>query len=229
MYDRELLEPEVLRKAATDAGMSRVTLVGDAAHPMTPFKAQGANQAISDAVLLAESLADGVRKYGADEGFDKALPTFEQKMLNRSSRMVVGSREKAKEMHSNLALRPARKVQRETDVDMVRVIKMLRAKGVGAKTSNDERGLDAVVADVMRLCASGGVVEVVENDDNKQKRDRVCITDEKTPSKKQKLLAHIDGEWVLCTLIKTKENGKHKVKLKGGNKVVVPSDGVKPL
>ena len=51
-------------------------------HPMTPFKAQGANQAISDAVLLAESLADGVRKYGADEGFDKALPTFEQKMLN---------------------------------------------------------------------------------------------------------------------------------------------------
>ena len=55
------------------------------------------------------------------------------------------------------------------------------------------------------------------------------VTDEKTPSKKQKLLAHIDGEWVMCTLIKTKENGKHKVKLKGGNKVVVPSDGVKPL
>ena len=86
MYDRELLEPEVLRKATTDAGMSRVTLVGDAAHPMTPFKAQGANQAVSDAVLLAETLADGVRKYGADEGFDKALPMFEQKMLNRSSR-----------------------------------------------------------------------------------------------------------------------------------------------
>ena len=229
VYDRELLEPGVLRKAATDAGMSRVTLVGDAAHPMTPFKAQGANQAISDAVLLAETLADGVRKYGADEGFEKALPTFEQKMLNRSSRMVVGSREKAKEMHSNLALRPARKVQRETDVDMVRVIKMLRAKGVGAKTSNDERGLDAVVADVMRLCASGGVMEVVENDDKKQKRDRITSTDEKIPSKKQKLLAHVDGEWVKCTLIKTKENGKHKVKLKGGTKVVVPADGVKPL
>ena len=98
---------------------------------------------------------------------------------------------------------------------------------MGAKTSNDERGLDAVVADVMRLCASGGVMEVVENDDKKEKRD--LVTDEKTPSKKQKLLAHIDGEWVMCTLIKTKENGKQKVKLKGGNKVVVPSDGVKPL
>ena len=199
---------------------------------MTPFKAQGANQAISDAVLLAETLADGVRKYGADEGFEKALPTFEQKMLNRSSRMVVGSREKAKEMHSNLALRPARKVQRETDVDMAMVIKVLRAKGVGAKTSNDERGLDAVVADVMRLCARGGVMEVVENDDKKQKRDRahhITSTAEKIPSKKQKLLAHVDGEWVKCTLIKTKENGKHKVKLKGGTKVVVPADGVKPL
>jgi 2-polyprenyl-6-methoxyphenol hydroxylase-like FAD-dependent oxidoreductase len=49
-------------------------LIGDAAHPMTPFKAQGANQALSDAVLLADMLVDSINKYGPDAGIDAALP-----------------------------------------------------------------------------------------------------------------------------------------------------------
>jgi salicylate hydroxylase len=36
----------------------RVTLIGDAAHPMLPFGAQGANQAIEDAVALAACLRE---------------------------------------------------------------------------------------------------------------------------------------------------------------------------
>ena len=50
LYDRE-----PLRQLAT----SRMVLVGDAAHPMLPFVAQGANQAIEDAVALAILLARG--------------------------------------------------------------------------------------------------------------------------------------------------------------------------
>jgi salicylate hydroxylase len=47
-----------------------VTLLGDAAHPMLPFLAQGAAMAIEDALVLAdclvastENLTDGLRRY----------------------------------------------------------------------------------------------------------------------------------------------------------------------
>merc|ERR1711924_299312 len=139
-YDREILKPEVLR------AQRRVTLMGDAAHPMTPFKAQGANQALMDAVLLAETLASNVAAHGS-AGIDLAIPIFEEKMLQRSARMVIGSREKAKELHSSLALQPARKVQRETEGCMHKAIATLRSRGIGAHSARHLKGLDAVVAD----------------------------------------------------------------------------------
>jgi len=185
VYDRELLEPGVLRpkeeekKGKEEGGggppqpQRRVTLMGDAAHPMTPFKAQGANQALVDAVLLAETLVEGVRKHGAKAGLDAALPLFERKMLSRSARAVVGSREKAKELHSRLALQPARKAQRETGVDMGRVIAALQAKGIGAHTATDPRGLDAVVAEAAGISAGApaGEVEAGKEEEKKGRRN----------------------------------------------------------
>ena len=50
IYDRDPLERW---------GAGRVTLLGDAAHPMTPNLGQGACQAIEDAVVLARCLGDG--------------------------------------------------------------------------------------------------------------------------------------------------------------------------
>jgi salicylate hydroxylase len=44
---------------AAEMAHERVALVGDAAHPMVPYLAQGAGMAIEDAVALADSLADG--------------------------------------------------------------------------------------------------------------------------------------------------------------------------
>lgn len=68
--------------------IGRVTLLGDACHPMTPFMAQGAGQAIEDAVVLARALTDG---------FDSAsmgqrLRSYEHTRRERTARIQRGSR-----------------------------------------------------------------------------------------------------------------------------------------
>lgn len=64
-----------------------VTLLGDAAHPMFPFFAQGAAQAIEDAAVLARCLT---RAPGAADGGDRlaaALRRYETLRLPRTTRL----------------------------------------------------------------------------------------------------------------------------------------------
>jgi 2-polyprenyl-6-methoxyphenol hydroxylase-like FAD-dependent oxidoreductase len=65
-------------------GAGRVTLLGDAAHPMTPNLGQGACQAIEDALVLARCIADGS---GA-----ASLRRYESERIPRTASMVTGSR-----------------------------------------------------------------------------------------------------------------------------------------
>jgi 2-polyprenyl-6-methoxyphenol hydroxylase-like FAD-dependent oxidoreductase len=101
VYDRELLAPELLEKGGP------VTLIGDAAHPMSPFKGQGANQALLDALSLARGISKGCRplsewrKAGMRES---VLTEFETEMLERSSIKVKDSAEAAEFLHSEIVL-----------------------------------------------------------------------------------------------------------------------------
>jgi salicylate hydroxylase len=72
----------------------RITVLGDAAHPMLPFMAQGANQAIEDAVDLAACLA-GARR---DELPDR-LAGYETSRLPRTAAIQRGSRGNANLLH----------------------------------------------------------------------------------------------------------------------------------
>ena len=63
----------------------RVTLLGDAAHPMTPFLGQGAAMAIEDAAVLARAItADGVGP--------EALARYESARRERTTRVFLESR-----------------------------------------------------------------------------------------------------------------------------------------
>jgi 2-polyprenyl-6-methoxyphenol hydroxylase-like FAD-dependent oxidoreductase len=101
VYDRELLESELLEKGG------QVTLIGDAAHPMSPFKGQGANQALLDALSLARGITRGCRPLSEwrKAGLRKSVLTeFEAEMLERSATKVKDSAEAAQFLHSEIVL-----------------------------------------------------------------------------------------------------------------------------
>lgn len=64
---------------------SRATLLGDAAHPMVPFMAQGACMAIEDAVVLARALGD------CTDDIEAALARYETERKPRTARVQESS------------------------------------------------------------------------------------------------------------------------------------------
>ncbi|TKT70208.1 steryl acetyl hydrolase [Afipia massiliensis] len=76
----------------------RVTLMGDAAHPMVPFLAQGACQGIEDAWTLATVLSQR-----ADKDVPAALLEYEQRRRPRTTRVQSGARAMVKLTHESEA------------------------------------------------------------------------------------------------------------------------------
>ena len=74
------------RAASFHGGVGPVTLIGDAAHPMLPFLAQGAGMAIEDAAVLADMLGKHL-----DDPSD-ALRAYEGARHHRTARAQQASR-----------------------------------------------------------------------------------------------------------------------------------------
>jgi salicylate hydroxylase len=70
----------------------RITLLGDAAHPMLPFLSQGAAMAIEDGYVLAAAIADGTDPV-------VALKHYERLRLPRTSRVQLESRKRGETYH----------------------------------------------------------------------------------------------------------------------------------
>jgi 2-polyprenyl-6-methoxyphenol hydroxylase-like FAD-dependent oxidoreductase len=84
-------EPAILHNDIFDQkslhhwGEGRVTLLGDAAHPMTPNMGQGACQAIEDALVWAACLQNATN-------MEVALRAYEKKRIKRTAAIVRRSR-----------------------------------------------------------------------------------------------------------------------------------------
>ena len=74
------------REPVTTWSRGPVTLLGDAAHPMHQYFAQGACMALEDAVCLAEKIAD------ADGDFASAFAAYQDARIVRTGQVVLGAR-----------------------------------------------------------------------------------------------------------------------------------------
>lgn len=71
----------------------QITLLGDAAHPILPFLAQGGAMAIEDADMLASVLA------GPDDSVEEAFKTYETARIGRAARVRGASRKMGRIYH----------------------------------------------------------------------------------------------------------------------------------
>jgi 2-polyprenyl-6-methoxyphenol hydroxylase-like FAD-dependent oxidoreductase len=85
------------RPALGTWSVGRVTLLGDAAHPMTPSQGQGACQALEDAVALGRSLQAG-------RDVSDALKAYERARLRKANRVVTMSRQGSRSVQAESRL-----------------------------------------------------------------------------------------------------------------------------
>ena len=83
------------RDPAARWGRGRTTLLGDAAHPMLQYLAQGACMALEDAVTLREAL----KAKGGD--LEAAFRLYEEKRIVRTARVVLSAREMGRIYHAS--------------------------------------------------------------------------------------------------------------------------------
>lgn len=84
---REVLKSALyVRDPLSAWSRGRVTILGDAAHPMMPFMAQGAGQAIEDGIVLARHLDVSGRSV------EDSLARFESARKDRTAKIQVASR-----------------------------------------------------------------------------------------------------------------------------------------
>ena len=86
----------------------RIVLIGDAAHPVLPFLAQGASMAVEDAGVLVQVLAPALAVPCERAAIDAALATFAKVRQRRVARVQDAARSNARIYHAGFPVAQAR-------------------------------------------------------------------------------------------------------------------------
>ena len=78
---------------------AKVTLIGDAAHLMTPHAGEGVNVAMEDAVNLAHAIIQSVEAEDTVKALDKVVSAFEDEMMTRAAKVQKHSLANTQDMY----------------------------------------------------------------------------------------------------------------------------------
>jgi hypothetical protein len=123
----------------------RLVAVGDALHSMSPFKGQGANQALADRPLLAKWLQGST--------VDSALVGFWRETVRRTAPVVAASHQAANALHSAAAISSSHGfagIQKNDRLEAF--VALLQERKIGAKLKEN---LDKAVANLISECKMG--------------------------------------------------------------------------
>ena len=141
-------QPSILRLHSKSSDTSLpIVLLGDAIHPMSPFKGQGANQALTDGPALTDWLLKS--------NLPSALLGFEREMHSRTRPKVLASREAALFLHSKDVMNIATSEQTIAGVRkecVNSVVRKLRERNITAYHSEH---LDDKVKGVIKELGAG--------------------------------------------------------------------------
>jgi len=130
-YDRDPVLPK-------EHVFSNITLLGDAAHPMSPFKGQGANQALIDSVSFVKSIQKS-------SSIEQAIESFEAEMMTRVTSKVMLSRERVGTYHETNILNSENYEYRGASLELLNKLKENNIH------SQSGESLETLIIEQMRL------------------------------------------------------------------------------
>ena len=129
---------KLLQQLNLRSSFPRVVVLGDAVHAMSPFKGQGANQALMDGPLLTLWLQNA--------SIDSAVKSFWREMCQRTSTKVLASRKAATTLHSPECLETIRDFAGVRPNCIDNLLAVLKDRGIGADSGNE---LDKLVQETI--------------------------------------------------------------------------------
>eukprot|EP00934_Nitzschia_sp_Nitz4_P005199 Nitzschia sp. Nitz4//scaffold226_size53432//8121//9948//NITZ4_006692-RA/size53432-augustus-gene-0.54-mRNA-1//1//CDS//3329542724//5189//frame0 len=133
-------DPTLLKSIVEKLQTRRVVAVGDALHPMSPFKGQGANQALADGPLLVSCLQRA--------SIDSAVTTFWREAVQRSATVVKSSRQAAMELHSDTVLKSHHGFSGVPPDKESMFLDTLDNRDIGANKDNLDSTIDSVIQEL---------------------------------------------------------------------------------